>query len=207
MKKLPLTQPRWALAPGTPGTLSPALAALKKATGMDPRQTRLGCTFLLLDTSESMKGAPLREAIEGARQFNTECLASRQQVGLVAFGSEARVLAQPSRDGIAQQLGQLHCAGSTNIAAAIQMAVAQLQGQRGRHTLVLATDGHADDREAALHAATQAKAAGIRVLTIATVDSDTAFLNRMASAAEFALVTPPGALGKAIAVSARLLLN
>lgn len=189
-----------------PGELSPALAALKKATGLDPRHKRQGCTYLLLDVSSSMAGAPLREAVEGAKRFNTDCLASGQMVGLIAFGTEAWVLAKPTRDGIARQLALLQCNGSTNMAAAIALAISNLAGQRGNHTLVLATDGYADDAEATLQAATRAKTAGLRLLTIGTADSDTDFLNRMASSAELAVVTARGALGKAIAASARLLL-
>jgi Mg-chelatase subunit ChlD len=176
-----------------------------------------------------MDGTPLAEAIEGARRFDAEYLASGHAVGLICFGSGASVLAEPSRSGIAKQLDAITCNGSTNMAAGVELAAGRLLGlQRratpanvgpvcspasgfldlhGQCTMVIATDGYPDDAEAALAAAERAKRAGIRILVIGTTDCNAAFLGRLASSAKLAVVTPSGTLGKAIAHSARLLLE
>ncbi len=211
------------------GSLSPWLDSVKTATGVDPRESNARMTCLLLDTSVSMDGAPLAEAIAGAKRFNAECLAAGQAVGLICFGSSASVLAEPSRSGIAKQLEAIGCNGSTNMAAGVELAAGSLLGlQRkgipanvgpvgspasgfvnlhGQCTMVIATDGYPDDAEAALAAAERAKRAGITILVIGTTECDAAFLGRLASSAKLAIVTPAGTLGMAIAHSTQLLVK
>ena len=197
-----------ALVLGKKGAVSPWLASVQKATGLDPRCVAgHGCTYLLLDTSSSMAGAPMAEALQGAQRFNAECVAGGQALGLVCFASEATLVAEPSRSGIAQALAVQRCGGTTHMAAALELALHGLAGKPGRHTVVLATDGYPDDRAATLRAATRLKHAHVRVLTVGTTDSDTAFLAQLASAPQWAVVTSPGELGKALAASARLLLT
>ncbi len=187
--------------------MSPWLSSVMAATGLDPRELVSGTTFLLLDTSSSMSGEPIREAIEGAQRFNAECVSSAQSVGLISFSTTATMMARPSRSGIAGELSAVKCSGSTNMAAALELASTDLLQINSRRTIVIATDGEPDDRDATLRAADRAKAAGIRILTIGTASSDTAFLARIASSADFAVAVSAGKLGKAIAASAQLLLR
>lgn len=190
------------------GGLSSWLDSAQAATGVDPRtqRTRAGVTFLLLDISGSM-GTGIVEAAAGARKFNAESLAAGLSVGLILFESRAWVAAVPSRNGIAEQLESLSCGGSTNMAAAVELATAGLKDYGGLRTIVIATDGCPDDRSATLNAAEKAKRDGIRILTIGTSGCDAGFLALLASSADFAVVTPTGALGKALASAAPLLLK
>ena len=165
---------------GKNGALSPWLSSVRDATGVDPREQTAGTTYLLLDTSGSMSGAPIAEAVEGARRFNAECTNSGQSVGLVCFSTAATLRAKPSRTGIIESLTNLKCSGSTNMAAALELATADLLQAGGRRTMVIATDGQPDDPDATIAAAERAKQAGIRILTIGTVGSDSAFPARLA---------------------------
>lgn len=186
---------------------SPWLDSVKAATGVDARELSRGTIYLLLDTSYSMSGPPIVEALEGVRQFNAKSLATGQSVGLICFSSAAEVIASPSRSGVAERLGSIECNGSTNMAAAIVLAIRDFEKIRGRRTIVLVTDGCPDDSDATLKAAQQAKDMGIRMLTIGTKGSDTRFLARLASSDDFAVVTASGTLGKALAASTPLLLK
>lgn len=201
------TAHKQALVLGPNGAGSPWLAAVQRATGQDLRQVPgHGCAYLLLDTSASMVGAPMAEAVQGAQRFNAECVAGGQALGLIGFASQATLVAAPSRSGIGHALAGQYCGGTTDMAAALELAWQGLAGKPGRHKVVLATDGHPDDRAAALRAATRLKQAHVRVLTVGTTDSDTAFLAQLASTPQWAVVTRPGELGRALAASARLLL-
>ncbi len=186
---------------------SPWLDSVKAATGIDPSKLHRDTIYLLLDISGSMSGDPVVEALEGARQFNAKCLVSSQVVGLICFSSEAKVIAPPSRSGIAERLESFECSGSTNMAAAIMLAIHDIEQVHGRRSIVLVTDGYPNDPDAALKAAQQAKNMGIRILTIGTTDSDANFLAKIASSDDFAVITENGALGKALAAATPLLLK
>jgi len=195
------------LVPGNKAKLSPWLDSVKTATGIDPRELHQDTIYLLLDISGSMSGSPIVEALEGTRQFNAKCLTSGQSVGLICFSSKAAVVAHPSRSGIAERLETIECSGSTDMAAAIVLAIRDIEQARGRRTIVIVTDGYPDDPDATVKAAQQAKGMGMRILTIGTSDSDTRFLARLASSDDFAVITAAGSLGKALAASTTLLLK
>lgn len=180
--------------------------SVKAATGVDARELSRDTVYLLLDTSYSMSDS-IVEALDGVRQFNAKSLATGQSVGLICFSSTAEVIASPSRSVVAERLGSIECNGSTNMAAAIVLAIYDFEKIRSRKTVVLVTDGCPDDPDATLKAAQQAKDMGIRILTIGTKGSDIRFLARLASSDDFAVVTASGTLGKALAASTPLLLK
>jgi Mg-chelatase subunit ChlD len=191
-----------------PGKLSPWLQAMRDATGIDPRSHQAGATtMLVLDRSGSMSGPSIVEALAGARKFDRDAVAGGQALGLIVFASEATLVAEPSRKGIAAHLEAVHCDGGTNMAAAISLATSHLEGVRGKRTMVIATDGHPSDPKAAIEAAHAAKRLGIRIITIGTSAADAEFLRKLASADNMTMSARPGELGKAIAHASRLLLK
>lgn len=147
------------------------------------------------------------EALEGVRQFNAKSLERGQSVGLICFSSMAEKIASSSRSGVAERLDSIECDGSTDMAAAIVLAIDDFEKIYGKRTIVLVTDGCPNDPDATLKAAQQAKKMGIRILTIGTKDSDTRFLAKLASSDDFAVVTACGTLGKALVASTPLLLK
>jgi len=189
-----------------PGKLSPWLESVRDATGIDPRTQQAAVTILLLDRSGSMSES-IADALDGARTFNGDALSAGQSVGLIVFSTEATLVSKPSRTGIAAHLKSVACDGSTNMAAAITLAMSCLERGARKRTIVLATDGQPDDRQATLAAAEAAKRVGIRVITIGTKDADANFLRQIASSTEMSMSARSGELGKAIVHAARLLLK
>ena len=57
--------------------------------------------MLCIDVSGSMDGAPILEAVRGAREFVGEAVAARYQVGVMLWNTDVVALAEPSADGVA----------------------------------------------------------------------------------------------------------
>lgn len=185
--------------------LTPWLQSVQAATGLDPRATVSKSAILALDSSGSMIGSCINQAIQGARKFNADALSSGHQVGLVTFATKAILLSPVSRAGIVEHLSSIECGGSTNMADAISVAFANLRGSRGLMTIVLVTDGFPDNADATLAAADAAKVAGVRIVTIGTENADLSFLKRLASSSSAAVATSTERLSHAMG-SATLLL-
>lgn len=171
-----------------------------------PRPATDDVAFLLLDSSASMRGDKISQARAGARRFAHDALAKNYAVGLIAFASNAELVCAPCREmgPLAAGLGGVDAGGSTDLAAALKLALAQVSG-RGRQILVVATDGQPDSREEALAAAREARAAGLRIIAIGTDDADEDFLRLLAGNGDLAVKVEPARLGQQIASAALLL--
>jgi tight adherence protein B len=144
--------------------------------------------MLAVDNSDSMSGAPLREAKRAAAQF----LAERRGVGatgLVAFGHEALALTRPgdSKPDVARVLGSLStdAVTGTSLFDAVELSVARLQRMSdGARILVLLTDGRDRGSRSTLAKATDsAQRANVIVYAIAAgTGADRAPLAELASA-------------------------
>ena len=139
---------------------------------------RVLTAYLLLDRSASMAGEKLNEAKEGAVEFGRDAIQRGYAVGLIAFGSDADVLCKPSANinTIREAITNLGVAGSTNMTAAIQLAVEDFVRLGGDRTIVLVTDGEPNDAAQTIDAANAAKAAGVHILTIGVEGADISFL-------------------------------
>lgn len=121
---------------------------------------------------------------------------SRDRLGLVTFNNGA-ALAQgltADRALVRQAILAINPAGGTNIAAALDVAIAELTGARARPrarpVLILLTDGKDDQPDAVLAQAERAKAAGIRVFTIGFGAVDPMVMVRSASSPEDSYYAP-----------------
>jgi Ca-activated chloride channel homolog len=145
-----------------------------------------GTVILVVDVSGSMRASdvePTRlDAAVGAMRTFLEKLPPEFKVGLVSFSSEPEVLSAPTRDRqlVRETLGYLMPEAGTAIGDGLQVAVRLVQGSMARAgvvrrpgkplpaAIVLMSDG-AQNRGflQPLQAARNAKAAGIKVYTVA----------------------------------------
>ena len=154
--------------------------------------------LLCIDVSGSMSGDPLNEAKEAAREFVRQMDLSSSSVGIVAFGTRAKLVTETCRDArqLDRAIKSLSISGTTNMAAAIKTAHEQLSHDRPdpgagstRHEgcenalrfVVLLTDGMPNNRRGALNAAQSCHDDGIDIVTIGTSAADRKFLAQLAS--------------------------
>jgi tight adherence protein B len=99
---------------------------------------------LALDASESMTGAPLAGALDAARTFVTR-REGEQEVGIVAFNGEVRVVQEPTNDAAALRRALVRApelAYGTRIHDAVEESLALLARARlSSGTIVLLSDG------------------------------------------------------------------
>ncbi|MBK9715669.1 MAG: VWA domain-containing protein [Kouleothrix sp.] len=154
--------------------------------------------MLVLDRSGSMDSRQIADAREAARQLVSLLDLGLDQVGLVSFASDASLDAPLGHDAsaVGRALDKLRAGGGTNIPAGITAAHVELTS--GRHSapatqvLVLLSDGQAKDKdEEVRQAASEARADGIRIITIALgPDADRELLREIASSARDAYYQP-----------------
>ena len=167
-------------------------------TPCPPEQRQPVDVMLVLDRSGSMDDQQIADARQAARQLVGQLDLGQDQVGLVSFASKASLDARLGHDesAMGRALDRLRASGGTNIAAGIDMARAELTGNRhsssATKAIVLMSDGQAKDKDAeARQAARQAKADGIRIITIALgPDADRELLLEIASSARDAYYQP-----------------
>jgi len=138
---------------------------------------------------------------------------SQDRVGVVAFNHTAQLI-QPLTDDVAaarSAIEAMTAIGGTDLEAPLKIAEAELFGARGRSDakpiIVLLTDGRSGNGpDAALAAATAAKARGARIFTIGFGDIDPMVMALAASTPEDAyLAADPSTLGDIYAaIAARL---
>ena len=155
--------------------------------------------LLLVDTSGSMAGAKMGAARTAALEFVGQLDYSRNQVGLITFASEA-ALVQPLTSNPRQLLRaipDLGDDGGTNMLAAMQMADAELFGDRGRRdarkVIILLTDGRPNSGagEMLATAATYRAAASVDIYAVGLgLDVDSFFLKSMVTAPAYYFEAP-----------------
>jgi tight adherence protein B len=125
---------------------------------------------LVIDTSGSMRGAPIRGAVEAARVFASH-RNSQQQLGIVEFNGRVRTALPLTTDqaSIDRALASTPRLGrNTHIYDAVQAALAMLKaGHIAGGAVILLSDGSdtgSSARATAVEAAAQA--AGVRVFTV-----------------------------------------
>ena len=139
--------------------------------------------FLLIDVSASMAGAPLGEAQAAAREFLDKCDFTRTEVGLISFADEVLLQAEATDNArkVRAAIDRLEADGTTDLAAALELARHRLNRLDRRRYLVVLTDGYPDAPEAAAAEAARARGDGIEVVAIGTGAADLAYLRRIAS--------------------------
>jgi Mg-chelatase subunit ChlD len=131
---------------------------------------------LALDLSSSVGPTGLADAGRWAQAFLDSVDLSRDRVAVVGFAERAQLLAPLTNDHsrIEQSLARLTLAPGTRIERAIELAVAELSGERGRmdrrRMVAIISDGvqtGSGGPQAVMEAAQRARLRGIAILTVA----------------------------------------
>jgi len=157
---------------------------------------------LVIDRSGSMSGQPLQEARNAASDFVDlmNLIEDGDAVAVVSFSDSARLDRgfNSDRAQSVRAIQGIPDGGGTDIASGLALATQQFGLQPlpvdARPVIILLSDGQSDPG-AARNAADQAKAQGIRVVTIALGGADPALLAQLASSpGDFYETSDPSAL-------------
>lgn len=173
---------------------------------LEVRERRSRLVYLLLDSSGSMAGEKLSQAKAGAIAFARDAVLKFYGVGLVTFSGQAtlHVEAQQGRSIAPPNLESIKAEGSTNMAAAIQVAAEKLKTKAGDKVICVVSDGEAD-RETTFRARDEAHAAGIEIMTLGVDGANTEFLNALATRKDLSVHVPTRQLAVGMQSMAKLL--
>lgn len=169
-----------------------------------------GRVVIAIDCSGSMLGSDkLAQAKDGAARFAVEAFGKGYSVGLVSFGSDAKLLLPCTRiqADFHRAATSLGIDGSTNMLRALQVAAEELRERRDTRAIVIATDGFPDPdvRQSTLDCATGLKRDGIEIIAVGTIDADYEFLKQLASRDSLAEIVGNKELAAGITRAAKFL--
>lgn len=168
-------------------------------------------TYLLVDCSGSMAGEDkLEKSKAGAIDFSHNAIQKGYSVGIIAFGSEARLISEAVSNisDLEGNIKRINIDGSTNMAAALVLAeekLAKIDSPNAQRVIVLITDGIPDNVDATLRVAKECKAKGISIITLGTDDADKDFLKKIATDGSLTEIVSSSGLKQAIASAGNLL--
>lgn len=145
------------------------LTQIPPGPGLVTLQSRFGGTVMLcIDVSGSMNGAPVLEAVRGAREFVAQAVAAHYRVGVMLWNTEVVALAEPSADGSAasQLLGTVTGAyGGNYLITPLNRCHQILDQYSGDRVVALFGDGDLTPKDLVLAKVAKMKAANIRFVT------------------------------------------
>ncbi len=140
---------------------------------------------LVIDVSVSMRGSKLEEAKAACLGFIDELDSAGlgDHLALVSFGSVARTIARVGDDpsSTRRAVKTLKIDGSTDLAAGLRAADAQLRPHDSRQVVVALTDGAPNDRAEALAVRNQLADRGFELIARGVAGADQAFLDELAT--------------------------
>lgn len=141
-------------------------------------------TVLVIDTSNSMRGARI-EAARAAAQAFLDAAPTDVGIGLVTFAGTVRTATTPTADHgrLIQLVDDLELTRGTRVYDAVLHAV-RIAGEDGARSVLLLSDGRDTGSRAGLaRAADAARDAGV-VVDVVSIDQDPAHLTRMTKIAD-----------------------
>ena len=153
--------------------------------------------MLVIDTSYSMKGEAINEAMKAAQKFVDEMNLEHTSIGLLAFATKEMLLQMPTKDekvirGKILSLPQYvmeGTAGFTTSAEPLRIANAVLNEMQGPRFAIVLTDGLWENGKAAIDTAQQCKRDGIEIIAVGFGSANREFLNLIATSDTNALFT------------------
>ena len=174
---------------------------------IEPRKF-CGSVYLIIDCSGSMAdGNKMDQAKGGAICFADQAQNKGYSVGLIKFASYAEHVFEPQTKltNFNINIENLTINGSTNMAAAIRMAINKLVDTTAEKIMCILTDGMPDNEQAALDEANNAKKEKIDIMTIGTDDADKSFLEKLATRNGLSLKVSRNQFKNGIASMAKML--
>lgn len=166
--------------------------------------------YILIDCSSSMAdGTKMDQAKKGAIGFAEEAHQKGYAVGLITFAEKAEHVLPPQTKtrALFECIKSLNAGGSTNMTAALEIAVDELRHvTKGREKVIcVVTDGEPNNVETALAVAREAHRMRIDILAIGTDDANLDFLEELATRKELSRKVSREQLGAGIASMAKML--
>jgi uncharacterized protein YegL len=146
--------------------------------------------ILAIDESSSMDGDKLNQAKEGALDFAKRSIEKGFKVGIIGFGSEARIISRPENniEKLESLIANLSAGGCTRMSQAIRIGISLFTSRKAKRTIAIVTDGEPyswngkeEEKSQTLLAAADAKRLGIKIIAIGCDGADEEFLQKLAS--------------------------
>ena len=149
---------------------SPGLTQIPPGPHLRALQGRFGGTVMLccIDVSGSMDGAPILEAVRGARQFVAEAVAAHYNVGVMLWNTRVETVCEPTADGKAalNLLAPVNRAwGDNYLLTPLEHCHQILDRFTGDRAVALFGDGDLTPKPPVLAKVAQMKAENIRFVT------------------------------------------
>jgi hypothetical protein len=149
-----------------------------------------------------MGGEPLKEAMKAANKFVEQLDLSNASIALMPFADRVKVNQGLTGDANKLQKGikewsrmyNDNSVGGANEAQPFDEALALLRKQDDPRFIIVLTDGVWSCQSAAIASAKECKDAGIEIIAIGFGGADKAFLKKIATSDENALLTDMGGL-------------
>lgn len=142
-------------------------------------------TYLAIDLSGSMSGAPLAEAQEAAREFLHQSDLSHSSIGLISFADKIKVNIEACQNAklIEKAISNLKIGsvGYGNAAIPFSDISKILKNITGLKYLIILTDGVWFDQKTAIEESNITKLEGIEIIAIGFGGADEKFLAKIAS--------------------------
>jgi molecular chaperone DnaK len=157
---------------------------------------------IAVDLSGSMSGEPIREAMKAANKFVEQLDLSNASIALMPFADKVKVNQDLTGDANKLQKGikdwqrmmDNNSVGGANDAQPFDEALSLLKKQDDPRFVIVLTDGVWSHQNTAIAAAKKCKEAGIEIIAIGFGGADRAFLSKIATSDENALLTDMGNL-------------
>ena len=148
-----------------------------------PRQMPIDF-MLLLDTSGSMDGTPMKQAKKACTTLASEIIdLSVHRLGLVRFDNYAKLLSPLAQDkqGFINKINALHADGGTNMLGAFKEADDALNGSVNSKVVIMVSDGDPFDPNETLIKVERMRSKDVRVIAIGVGNSiNERFLKQLA---------------------------
>jgi uncharacterized protein with von Willebrand factor type A (vWA) domain len=148
---------------------APGLTQIPPGPHLRALQGRFGGTVMLcIDVSGSMDGAPILQAVSGARQFVAEAVAAHYRVGVMLWNDRVEAVCEPSIDGRAalDLLAPVNSAwGANDLLVALTHCHQILDRFTSDRVVALFGDGDLTPKGQVLVKVAQMKAENIRFVT------------------------------------------
>jgi molecular chaperone DnaK len=166
-----------------------------------------------IDTSGSMYGAPIAEAMKAAHRFVNEMDLTHTSIGLMIVADSVKMLCKPTQNG--KEIGKsidslanhnvLNSAGGGNLGQPFTEAKSQFTNIDGIKFLVVLADGVWSRQGYAVQEAKKCHADGIEIAALGFGGADKKFLHDIASCEENAIFTSMTQLGESFSKIAQVI--
>lgn len=142
--------------------------------------------MLVMDTSGSMSGQGIQEAIRAALSFLDNTNADAVKVGLIEFGNRTGIVQNltPDLNKVRGAVRSMQANGGTPLTEGLEAAEREMAQIEQNRVLIVLTDGCPNNANSALAVGDRLKRSGVRIIAIGVGSADHDFLRRLASDAK-----------------------